>query len=602
MRVSTKMTRLVFEASEAVGLRREDLVPPSGPDVAFLSDPHNEIEWTTYVALLERMADLVDQDVDRTRGIGRAVCRAPSYDFLQGIARTVLSPHRLYEAGARWVAPATCPHLTLEQTFVSENRLRVRASIPQPHAPCETFFHVFEGVLQEIPTLLGLPRATIVSSAATPRVLEVLVDLPRSRSLLGRARRALRALLYSGEALDLLEQQRCELEEGLASMQQSTGEFHALFDRLPDLVIIHRNGEILWMNRAVLKVLGYDESTIFLGRSLLELLDPASQDLFRSRMYGQGDAQEAPDLLEAKLVARDGSHVLVEVFPAQTVSFGGSSARLVVGRDITERVRMQQQLLTADRMASIGMLAAGVAHEVNNPLAYVLNNVEMAIKDLTPLGDSTRRSREALGVALEGVDRIRTIVRELLELSRVDDGAVGPVDARAVVESTLTLAAQKIGERAELETDLEAAPLARGTASRLGQVLLNLVSNALESMPVERRATNRLRVSVRTSSTGGAIVEVTDNGVGIASEHMARIFDPFFTTKEPGAGTGIGLAISQRLVAEMGGALTFDSIPGRGSTFRVTLAAAGPDDALDAVLAPGAHRRSRTKPDLSDSG
>lgn len=585
MRVSTKLTRLVLEATDVVGLRREDLVTPLGFDVELLADPRNDIEWKDFADIIERLAMLLGNDVDRIRSVGRALVRSPSSAFLQGIARTVVSPHRIYEAGARWMAPATCPHLLLDQTFISKNRLRVRASIPEPHAPSEAFFHVFEGVLQEVPALLGLPRATIASSRATPRTLEAIVDLPRTRSLVGRVHRAVRAAFYAGEALDLLEQQRCELEQGLASVRESSVEIHTIFDRLPDLVLIHRNGRVLWMNRAVLEVLGYEDPSALGGKSLFDIVDSGSHELLRSRMHGQIDGEATPDLVEAKLIARDGSFVLVEVFPSQVVTFGGQSARLVVGRDITERVRLRQQLLTADRMASIGMLAAGVAHEVNNPLAYVLNNVEMAMRELGPLGDSTRRSREALGVALEGVDRIRTIVRDLLELSRVDDIALGPVDVRSVVESTLALAAQKIGERATLETDYRKVPHARGTASRLGQVLINLVSNALESMPASSRSTNRLVVTVKTASDGGALVEIRDNGVGISPQHAARIFDPFFTTKAPGAGTGLGLAISQRLVAEMGGALTFESEPKRGSVFRVALTPAedvAPDEAITA--------------------
>jgi signal transduction histidine kinase len=223
-------------------------------------------------------------------------------------------------------------------------------------------------------------------------------------------------------------------------------------------------------------------------------------------------------------------------------------------------------------MASVGMLAAGVAHEVNNPLAYVLNNIEMAINGLAPLGEAASHSRAVLGVALEGVDRIRTIVRDLLALSRVDDAVIGPVAVLAVVESTLVLAGKEIGERAVLTFEHEEVAPAAGTVARLGQVLLNLIANALESMRSNVRTENRIRVVVRPSCAGGAVVEVSDNGVGIPAEHATRIFDPFFTTKPPGKGTGLGLAISHRLVAEMGGELSFESTPQVGSTFRVTLA------------------------------
>ncbi len=352
--------------------------------------------------------------------------------------------------------------------------------------------------------------------------------------------------------------------------QRSSAELIALLDRVPDLVIIHRDGELLWMNRANLELLGYESVEDIAGRSLFEFVEPESRRLTESHMRAPVDPKTV-GLSQIRLVARDGRVATVEFSPAQQVIFEREPARLVIAHDVTERVRLQEQLLVADRLASIGMLAAGVAHEVNNPLAWVLNNIEIAMRLLAPLGDAAAQSRQVLGVALEGVDRIRTIVRDLLALSRVDDVVVGPIDARAVVESTLALASKTIGERAELSLATHEVPLARGNAARLAQVLVNLITNALEAMPSGARDANRLRVGVHASNDG-VVVEVIDNGVGIAPENAARIFEPFFTTKTPGSGTGLGLAISQRLVAEMGGWLSFESAPGNGSTFRVTLA------------------------------
>ena len=575
MRISGKTTTYLLEAAEAMGIRREELVAPLGLDAAFLADPHNRTDWETFAAILDELSERLGGEPAALREIGARLLRAPSYVFFHKVARTLVSPRSLYEIGHRWVAPANFPHLRLEQTYLAGNRIHFRASIPEPHAPSAAFFYMFEGNLTELPSLLGLPRAVILTSEVTPRELDTVIELPDSPSLLGRARRRLRAALNSGEALELLEQQRRDLAEGLESVKRSTDELRVLFDRLPDLVIIHRDGIVLWTNRAVPKVLGYPSDDL-VGRPLLDIVDPVSRELVSSRMLVRVDHDPLADddlfdLIETRLLTRDGDVVLAEVSPTQEVSFGGQAARLVVGRDVTERMRLRQQLLTADRMASIGMLAAGVAHEVNNPLAYVLNNIEIAVKELAPLGDTTRASREALGITLEGVDRIRTIVRELLELARVDDAAVGPVDVRAIVESTVALAAQKISERARLETHYAQVPLARGTAARLGQVLLNLLTNALEAMPAGSRETNRLRVSVRQSAAGSVVVEVSDNGVGIARENAARIFDPFFTTKSSGSGTGLGLAISQRLVAELGGELSFESVPDVGTTFSLTL-------------------------------
>jgi PAS domain S-box-containing protein len=577
MRVASKLAVQLLDVTAGLGLRREELLaglPVNGPS---LTKPGSTIEWEAFASILERVWTKRGSDPERMREVGRALARAPSYSFLKRLARTAVSPHALYDAGYRWLAPASFPHLSLHQAFVTRDRLRIIASIPEPHAPSAPFFYTFEGVLTELPTFLGLPRATIAKSRVTPRTIEVDIDLPRTASVFARLRRRIRATVRAAETLDLLEEQRRELADGLEAVQRSTVEIHELFARLPDLVIIHRAGTILWSNRATATALGYDDCDELVGRSVLDLVPPAYHDMVAQRMR-EVDSANMPDLVESSLVTRDGTTLLVEVSPTQLVTFGGSAARLLVARDITERVRLQQQLLTADRMASIGMLAAGVAHEVNNPLAYVLNNVEIAMKQLAPLGATTHQSREALAVALEGVDRIRTIVRDLLVLSRVDDVSLGPVDVRAVVESTLALAAQKIAERAELDVEYRTVPAVRATPARLGQVLLNLLANALESMPAASRATNKLRVVVRAAPGGGALVEVTDNGCGVLPEHRNRIFDPFFTTKASGSGTGLGLAISQRLVTEIGGELTFDSTLMRGSTFRVKLPAADVDD------------------------
>ena len=577
MRVSSKLAVQLFEACGAVGIAREDIISAVHADsAAALTDPRGTIEWDTLAALFDRVWVIVDGDVDRMRSVGRAVVHAPSYAILRRLARTVVSANTIYDAGCRWVAPAMLPHLPVEQTPLTASRLRIVGRIPEPHAPSVAFLHFFEGVLVEIPHLLALERAKIVTSDATPRKLDVVIELPRPPSFIGRVRRVFHIATGSSGALDVLEGQRTELAESLQAIQRSTNEIRAVFDHLPVLVIIHREGTILWKNRAVVKTLGYEGCDDLVGRPLFDLVDPSMRDIVRERM--RAAPGDTPALMEGRLLRRDGTIVVTEVFRTQVVTFDGEPARMIVGQDIAERVRLQQQLLIAARMASIGMLAAGVAHEVNNPLAYVLNNVEIAMKQLAPLGETTRQGREALGVALEGVDRIRTMVRDLLALSRVDDPPVGPVDVVAVVESTLALARKEIAERAELVYEHEPVPLVRGTVARLGQVLLNLFANALEALPDGERAANELRVVVRPSAANGAVVEVSDNGVGIAPEHAERLFDPFFTTKAPGSGTGLGLFISQRLVAEMGGELTFESALKRGSTFRVTLPAADLED------------------------
>lgn len=571
MRVRNHLAVMALEGFEAVGLDRTELVSAAGLAPRTLADARGYVEWATFARLLDDGWTRLDRDVDQMRRVGRAIARAPSYVLLQRLARTVVSVNRIYDIATRWGSPSAFPHIALEYEALSERRLRFKGSIPEPHAPSIAMQYLCEGVIIETPMLIGLPPATIVSSRVTPRTLDVVIDLPPSPSIAARLRRGVRAALHAGEAVDVLEEQQRELADGLREAQRSTAESRELLDGLPDLVMIHRDGVFLWLNRANVRALGYARSDEIAGRPLLDFVDPESRALIVSQMRQPAGAP-APELGELRLRARDGRVVVIEVSPSQNVQFEGWPARLVAARDVTERVHMREQLLIADRMASIGLLAAGVAHEVNNPLAYVLNNIEMAVKGLAPLGEAARQSREVLGVALEGVDRIRTIVRDLLALSRVDEVVIGPVAVLAVVESTLALARKEIAERAVLTFEHEAVAPAAGTVARLGQVLLNLITNALEAMRSSAREDNRLHVVVRPGADGGAVIEVSDNGVGIPAAHTKRMFEPFFTTKPPGKGTGLGLAISQRLVAEMGGQLSFESTPLRGSTFRVTLA------------------------------
>jgi signal transduction histidine kinase len=232
---------------------------------------------------------------------------------------------------------------------------------------------------------------------------------------------------------------------------------------------------------------------------------------------------------------------------------------------------MERRLVVVDRLASVGLLAAGVAHEVGGPLASVLENVETAQRELAVLGDGAGMSRHVLSVALEGVDRIRVIVRELMMLSRGEEGEPGAIDVRTVAASTLTLAAREIDATARLIEDFGPAPLVRAHEGRIAQVLLNLVGNALEAMKGRPREQNELRVRIARAADGRLLLEVSDTGIGIPQADLACVFEPFFTTKPAGHGTGLGLAIAQRLVVELGGEITVFSQVDRGTTFRLLL-------------------------------
>jgi PAS domain S-box-containing protein len=360
-----------------------------------------------------------------------------------------------------------------------------------------------------------------------------------------------------------------------ATLDRSEARFSDLIENLPDGIAVHRDGRILYVNPSFVALLGYGGAADVVGRPALDLVhgDDRAQAARRHDALRQtGQPQAACDV---RLVRRDATPIVAEVV-ALVADYGGEAAILEVARDVTERKQMQARLLLADRMTSVGTLAAGVAHEINNPLAYVIANLSFvadamgaAARDGTAhLGEA----REALDEARQGADRVRTIVRDLKAFSRADETASGPVDVRRVLRSSMQMAKNEIRHRARLIEDLGDVPAVLANESRLGQVFLNLLINAAQAVPEGDVERNEIRVATRHAG-GRVVVEVRDTGPGIPPEVLGRLFDPFFTTKPVGVGTGLGLTICHGIVTALGGEIAVQSEPGRGALFRVSLPA-----------------------------
>jgi PAS domain S-box-containing protein len=244
--------------------------------------------------------------------------------------------------------------------------------------------------------------------------------------------------------------------------------------------------------------------------------------------------------------------------------------------DMSEREEMRARLALADRMASVGTLAAGVAHEINNPLAYVIANLDYARQELeeaaashAPLnGDELPR---ALREAREGAERVRLIVKDLKTFSRPDDTRLERVELHRAIDSAVTLAWNEIRHRARLVKAYQPVPEVWANEARLGQVFLNLLINAAHAIPEGAADRNEIRISTRVDEQGRVVAEVHDTGTGIPEEIRSRVLEPFFTTKPLGEGTGLGLSICHGIVLSLGGELQFDTETGKGTTFRVIL-------------------------------
>lgn len=234
-----------------------------------------------------------------------------------------------------------------------------------------------------------------------------------------------------------------------------------------------------------------------------------------------------------------------------------------------------------DRMITIGILAAGVAHEINNPLSFVGGNLQFALRlledDLPDLPASLSGTidevTDALQDALIGSRRVRDVVRDLHRLagrSNGDNFTIEPIDVFDPLSSSLSIARKHIEQRAKLVRNFDDVPAVMGNASKLGQVFLNLLINAAHAIPKGDIAGNR--VHVKTSARDGdVVISITDTGTGIDDDTLEHIFKPFFTTKSRNEGTGLGLAISYNIVNALSGDIEIDTTPGEGTTFRVVL-------------------------------
>ncbi len=256
-------------------------------------------------------------------------------------------------------------------------------------------------------------------------------------------------------------------------------------------------------------------------------------------------------------------------------------------------------------MISLGFLAGGVAHQINNALTPMrlslgrLTSFELSRRPLTPEG---LHRIELLQDAREGVDRIERVLRELKTFSHMDDRPSLPLDVSALLEGAVGLAAHEIRHRARLICDFAPTPPVQAKPAELHQVFLNLLINAAHAIPEGEAHLNEIRVMTHVDEQGRALVEIADTGSGIPSDVIARIFEPYYTTCADGTGLGLGLAVSRDVIAALDGEITIDSIVGKGTTVRIAIppSAAGvahavPNDSSSHGSPESADRRQRRR-------
>lgn len=345
---------------------------------------------------------------------------------------------------------------------------------------------------------------------------------------------------------------RRQAAEAAERLRASEMEFRRALDAVPEAVLILCGDRILYANTVAYASFGpIEEATL-----IVPLLRTASREGGAARVPQTGDAV--------------GNW---EVLAPTSISFGGELAELLVARDVGQRVTMEGHLRAAERMVALGGLAAGLAHEINNPLTYVIGNLELAQEGV---GDIKARIARALG----GAVRVRQVVSQLRALANPTASELVPVHLGPAVESAIGLALGVGHLPATIHREFAQVGTISANPVWIGQIALNLVSNALQAMADLPRAQRSLHIRANPLPDGGTTVEFADSGPGIDPTIAERLFEPFTTSRLEQGGSGLGLYICRELATRMGGSLELVSTGPTGTTFRLVLAASKAEQAV----------------------
>ena len=380
-----------------------------------------------------------------------------------------------------------------------------------------------------------------------------------------------------------LRQQIKERRKIEDDLRATTFRTLSLVENLPWAGLLEdETGKILYLNQKIYTVFNPDskDAPDALARAngalFLENISPfvVSSDVFlkRTNQIMQNKVVSTSE----EVLLKDGRVLERDYFPIFTQN--QYRGHLWQYRDVTTQRKIQQQLQRSERLASVGSLAAGVAHEINNPLTYMSVNLGVGMELVNKLLDEKKYDLEALSEIkqilseiAEGTERVKFIVRDLKSFSRVEEGVTELVDVRNVLDTVTKMTVNEVKHRAQLVKEYSDVPMIRGNPTRLGQVFMNLIVNAAQATPEGKSAENEIRITTQTRITGEVEIQIRDTGMGIPPENLKKIFDPFFTTKAVGQGTGLGLPICQNIITELGGDIFVESRVGKGTVFKVIL-------------------------------
>jgi len=387
---------------------------------------------------------------------------------------------------------------------------------------------------------------------------------------------------------------------GEESLRMSEENLRTIIGEMPCGLLIVDSGRIIFANHEMAKIAGLSSEEELMGRSPFDFVHSDHHAIIQERLDKILKDGSSNPTIRSKITAKDGHLVEVET-RSLSIQFDGKRNVLVIMRDITQQNQMERQATLNDKLATVGTLAAGVAHEINNPLTYVLANLTFLQEQFNDIDrhmemkgsmDDTckgvfKEMRSELADIAKGGDKIRDIVKGLKAFVRSNDDELEKVDLNQAVESAINMSFHIIKQKARVEKNFAVdLPHLLANSGKLQQVFINLLINAAQSM--EGNNPEKNKISIRTGRYDGIVfVEFKDTGVGIPEKVLPRIFDPFFTTKPTGVGTGLGLSVCNEILNHYGGSIEVQSAVGKGSTFTVKLPREhGPEEAVNNPALP----------------
>lgn len=352
-------------------------------------------------------------------------------------------------------------------------------------------------------------------------------------------------------------------------LEEARATYRSLVEASRDGILIFRDDHLLFANQAAARLVGYEVDE-FLERPLSALVAPEHVELVRERHRRRLRGEELPLQYEISVMHRDGTRVPVELLPT-VVDYKGQPASQTVIRDLSRRRELEARLHQSTRVAAIGELASGIAHQLNNPMIGILNMAQL-LAEKVPADDPRRTLVDAIVRA--GEDASLTL-RNLLRFSREPRHGLEPLDLVRLVRDVLSISEKKLSHddirvTVQVAEDLDATVM--GNANALGQVLLNLLQNAQHAIGRDGDIAIRLEPFYDDDERLVAL-RVKDSGPGIVRDVLPRVFEPFFTTKPREQGTGLGLSLARQIVHQHGGRIWVCSEPGQGALFSVLLPA-----------------------------